>query len=479
MLGFAYYALRSLGSPRLYFRFAIKMAPHYNRVSEATILQASNTHLRMCYRSLRPEGTRLLCEGRMGQIAGAPTLWGLPPATVREVECQALGASACIYDLHWLPMFRPVLRGLCGALLGAGIGFLLGGARISPWCAGLGTLLALAHGYRAQAKAKTGHLLDSAEGYVRSLEELRAQFKEVRRLNIEMEAAQKALLAEMHGRQRAETDLIEAKKLEALGRLAGGIAHDFNNILTVIRVDAKFAREILLKSGDPLKNLDSITEAAERASHLTRRLLTFARRQTVEAREIVLEDYVQQMKDMLAKLAGDQATLEFDLAGEKSTVFIDPGQLEQVLRTRRLGACDRHRSAVRRARVRRSFLRAGPFSAPDRGGQRGSRAAACRERARLSALRRLARLLRGRARAPLPRALSVRRLLGLQPGQESVPAISSTTRPFPRSSSSASATQASGPTTVACDAGISRRSRPSTLARTTTGRADTRRNSCR
>jgi len=195
----------------------------------------------------------------------------------------------------------------------------------------LGTLLALAHGYRAQAKAKTGHLLDSAEGYVRSLEELRAQFKEVRRLNIEMEAAQKALLAEMHGRQRAETDLIEAKKLEALGRLAGGIAHDFNNILTVIRVDAKFAREILLKSGDPLKNLDSITEAAERASHLTRRLLTFARRQTVEAREIVLEDYVQQMKDMLAKLAGDQATLEFDLAGEKSTVFIDPGQLEQVL----------------------------------------------------------------------------------------------------------------------------------------------------
>jgi signal transduction histidine kinase len=331
MLGFAYYALRSLGSPRLYFRFAIKMAPHYNRVSEATILQASNTHLRMCYRSLRPEGTRLLCEGRMGQIAGAPTLWGLPPATVREVECQALGASACIYDLHWLPMFRPVLRGLCGALLGAGIGFLLGGARISPWCAGLGTLLALAHGYRAQAKAKTGHLLDSAEGYVRSLEELRAQFKEVRRLNIEMEAAQKALLAEMHGRQRAETDLIEAKKLEALGRLAGGIAHDFNNILTVIRVDAKFAREILLKSGDPLKNLDSITEAAERASHLTRRLLTFARRQTVEAREIVLEDYVQQMKDMLAKLAGDQATLEFDLAGEKSTVFIDPGQLEQVL----------------------------------------------------------------------------------------------------------------------------------------------------
>ena len=89
MLGFLYYAARSLGSPRLYYRTAVRMAPSFNRVCEMTIEDLTETRLRLRYRSLKPEGTRLMCEGRMGQLAAAPTLWGLPPAVAHEVSARS------------------------------------------------------------------------------------------------------------------------------------------------------------------------------------------------------------------------------------------------------------------------------------------------------------------------------------------------------------------------------------------------------
>ena len=129
-------------------------------------------------------------------------------------------------------------------------------------------------------------------------------------------------------RRTLETQLLQAQRLESIGRLAGGVAHDFNNLLTVILSHAAFARQDLTTADE---DLAAIEQAGARASELTAQLLAFARRQVIEPRIIDLNVLTTQIDRMLRRLIGEHVQLETALEPQLWPVRVDPAQMEQVL----------------------------------------------------------------------------------------------------------------------------------------------------
>jgi PAS domain S-box-containing protein len=132
-------------------------------------------------------------------------------------------------------------------------------------------------------------------------------------------------------RRQAEARLVQAQKMESIGRLAGGIAHDFNNLLTVIN---GYSHLLLgrLRPGDPLRaGLEAILKAGERAAGLTQQLLAFSRKQVLELRVLDLNQVVGEMRPMLERLVGEDVEVRVALHAQVGTVRADPHQLEQVV----------------------------------------------------------------------------------------------------------------------------------------------------
>ncbi|HEX4680417.1 MAG TPA: PAS domain S-box protein [Gaiellaceae bacterium] len=127
-----------------------------------------------------------------------------------------------------------------------------------------------------------------------------------------------------------ETQLRQAQKMEAVGRLAGGIAHDFNNLLTAISGYSEFLIEGL-EDGRLRRHADEIRKAAARAASLTGQLLAFSRRQVLQPRALDLNAVVSDMDMMLRRLIGEDVELVTLLDPNVSPVQADPTQVEQVI----------------------------------------------------------------------------------------------------------------------------------------------------
>ena len=138
----------------------------------------------------------------------------------------------------------------------------------------------------------------------------------------------------------AEGPLLQAAKLEAVGRLAGGVAHDFNNLLGVIMGYA----DLMLKrlpAEEPLRrNVQEIQKAAERASGLTKQLLAFSRRQVLQPRSLDLHHTIGEVETMLQRVIGEDIHLVTVLREGVGRVRADPGQIQQVLMNLAVNARD-------------------------------------------------------------------------------------------------------------------------------------------
>jgi len=132
-------------------------------------------------------------------------------------------------------------------------------------------------------------------------------------------------------RMSLEAQLLQAQKLESVGRLAGGVAHDFNNMLSVILGYAELIKR-RLPEGDPLwKDADEIQRAAIRSRDITRQLLAFSRQQIIEPRPVNLNDMVTDTQKTLARLIGEDIDLCFYPGKELWTIGFDPSQFDQIL----------------------------------------------------------------------------------------------------------------------------------------------------
>jgi len=140
-------------------------------------------------------------------------------------------------------------------------------------------------------------------------------------------------------RDELHMQLIQAQKLEGIGRLAGGVAHDFNNILTVILSSCHLMRKDV-GSGSSQSRLVMIETAAERAASLTRQLLAFSRNQVLHIDSINLNPVVQETASLLEKLLGEDVKLQLSLDPALGNVMADSTQIAQILMNLAVNARD-------------------------------------------------------------------------------------------------------------------------------------------
>lgn len=130
---------------------------------------------------------------------------------------------------------------------------------------------------------------------------------------------------------QAQAQLLQAQKMEAIGRLAGGVAHDFNNQLTAIQGFAFMLARALPKDSPLQADLEQIRKAVERSAALTRQLLLFSRRERAEKVRLNLNGQVTALEKMLSRLLGEDIRIDLHLAPDLWEVEADPGQMDQVV----------------------------------------------------------------------------------------------------------------------------------------------------
>jgi PAS domain S-box-containing protein len=132
-------------------------------------------------------------------------------------------------------------------------------------------------------------------------------------------------------RENLQAQLIQAQKMESVGRLAGGVAHDFNNKLGVILGYVEVAMEEIQEDHALSADLKEIQSAARHSVDLTKQLLAFARKQTISPRKLELNKTVESMLNMLRRLIGEDIELVWKPASHLCPVKMDPSQIDQIL----------------------------------------------------------------------------------------------------------------------------------------------------
>ena len=155
-----------------------------------------------------------------------------------------------------------------------------------------------------------------------------------------------ATLVDITTRKSLEDQLLQAQKMESIGRLAGGIAHDFNNMLFAIRGYVDMLLEDLDASGGSVRaeavrpSVVAMGTAVDRATALTAQLLAFSRRQVVRPVVVDLRDAVLAVEPMLRRVIGERVRLVLSLDPGTGQVRVDPGQLDQILMNLAVNARD-------------------------------------------------------------------------------------------------------------------------------------------
>ncbi|HEX4913965.1 MAG TPA: ATP-binding protein, partial [Vicinamibacterales bacterium] len=149
-----------------------------------------------------------------------------------------------------------------------------------------------------------------------------------------------AIARDLSEHERLETELRQAQKMEAIGRLASGIAHDFNNLITVLIGYSDELLEHVPENSEVRYLAESVRRATDRAATLTQQLLAFSRRQAAVAHSIDLNRLITSMDDMLRRLLGSQIRIQMSLAPNLATISADESQISQVIMNLAVNARD-------------------------------------------------------------------------------------------------------------------------------------------
>jgi PAS domain S-box-containing protein len=132
-------------------------------------------------------------------------------------------------------------------------------------------------------------------------------------------------------RKRVEERLRQVERMGSVGRLAGGVAHEVNNMMTAVLGFGTFAMQDLERGGSPISEVGEMVKAGRRAAAITQQLLAFSRRQVLQPSMLSVEEVVNDVAPMLAKLAGSDRDLVVRPSDTEGQVRADRGQLEQVV----------------------------------------------------------------------------------------------------------------------------------------------------
>jgi two-component system, cell cycle sensor histidine kinase and response regulator CckA len=141
-------------------------------------------------------------------------------------------------------------------------------------------------------------------------------------------------------KETLEKQLIQAQKMETVGRLAGGVAHDFNNMLSVILGYVDLAKLRLYKGSPVLNDIAEIEKAAIRSRDITSQLLAFSRKQIIAPKNINLNKMIAHTQKTLARLIGEDIDLKVHPEDGVWIIRFDPSQIEQILMNLAVNARD-------------------------------------------------------------------------------------------------------------------------------------------
>ena len=139
---------------------------------------------------------------------------------------------------------------------------------------------------------------------------------------------------------RLKEQLLQSQKLEAIGTLAGGVAHDFNNMLTVIQGNIQYLAMKTDKDSSALKFINNIRTAAERASDLTRQLILYSRRESMNYTLFNPNQTIEELLKMLKRLIGENITIKTGFDSGLTELCADQGNFEQIIMNMAVNARD-------------------------------------------------------------------------------------------------------------------------------------------
>ncbi|MGC1483096.1 MAG: ATP-binding protein [Candidatus Acidiferrum sp.] len=206
-------------------------------------------------------------------------------------------------------------------LLGGGLIYLISDTVTRP-------LASLVQGVQALERGDYAYPLDSG-GH-----------NEMARLTHAFDAMRRALRENAAEKEQLESQLRQAQKMDALGRLAGGVAHDFNNLLTVIRGHSELLLDRIQPDNSLHNNSLQIRKTADRAASLTRQLLAFSRMQVLQPKVLEVNDIIADLGKLLRRLVREDIEFSLRLGDSLSRFKADPGQFEQVLLNLTVNASD-------------------------------------------------------------------------------------------------------------------------------------------
>jgi PAS domain S-box-containing protein len=139
------------------------------------------------------------------------------------------------------------------------------------------------------------------------------------------------IIVDITDRKTLEGQLQQARRMEAVGRLAGGIAHDFNNLLTIIKGYTELGLTRAKNQPEIRADLERIEDASERAAGLVRQLLAFSRRQVLQPKVLDLNGIVVGLDKLLRRLMDEDIEMKTIVGQDLGRIKADPGQVEQVI----------------------------------------------------------------------------------------------------------------------------------------------------
>lgn len=140
-----------------------------------------------------------------------------------------------------------------------------------------------------------------------------------------------AIARDITAQRRAEDHLRQAQKMEAVGRLAGGVAHDFNNILGIVTACTELLRDRIDVADDSAQYIGNIRKAVDRGTSLTRQLLAFTRKSTLQPQLVDLNVRLKDVIKLIRPLMGDDVEITVVSRASSPIIEIDPGQLDQIV----------------------------------------------------------------------------------------------------------------------------------------------------
>lgn len=141
-------------------------------------------------------------------------------------------------------------------------------------------------------------------------------------------------------KDKLAAQLLQAQKMEAVGRLAGGVAHDFNNMLAVMFIALELIRMNMSDNDPLLHHLQQIERAAMRSRDIARQLLAFSRQQIIAPRAVALNEVIAETEKTIIRLIGEDIDVRFVPGSDLANILIDPTQIDQILINLALNARD-------------------------------------------------------------------------------------------------------------------------------------------